>query len=332
MADRLSRDDWSEYWRKATITTFAREFNENYDYEFRLFWDAQFQRLGDGAHVLDVATGNGAIALLVAEFAEWAGKSFRITATDYADIRPPDDLAGVESVRKHLPQIDFHGGTPMEATGLADASADLITSQYGFEYGDRDGALTEFARVLKSGGRAAMVLHHDQSLVVRQARDAVEQTKLILQREKLDERAERLIRAMGDPRTPEDFQRLKVNAKSEAARKKLNAAVERINSEADSFLDPDGFISTFIGALMEVFVTHRTASQADKLAYVRRLRADTDSFRVRMADLMSAALTESDFDALVDALEAGPFTVVEKDTIQYKGRDLMGWTLVAERS
>ena len=235
----------------------------------------------------------------------------------------------MDSVQKYLPAVEFVGDTPMEATGLEDGSVDLITSQYGFEYGDRDAAIAELGRVLTQGGRLAMILHHDQSLVVRQARDSVEQTKLCLQREELDKRAERLVRAMGDPKTPEDWKNLKLNPKSEVARKKLNRAVERVNEQAEGFLDPDGFISTFIGSLMEVFLKHRAATQAEKLAYIQNLRTDTDAFRVRMSDLMSAALTQSEFDDLAVALEEGPFVIVERDTLQYKGRDLMGWTLVA---
>ena len=63
---RLDRDEWSRFWERGTVTTFEGHFGDNYDAEIRDFWWTEFARLADGAVIVDLATGNGALALLAA--------------------------------------------------------------------------------------------------------------------------------------------------------------------------------------------------------------------------------------------------------------------------
>ena len=47
----------------------------------------------------------------------------------------------------------------MEALPVGDLSQDVVTSQFGFEYGDAGAILGEIARVLKPRGQAALMTH-----------------------------------------------------------------------------------------------------------------------------------------------------------------------------
>lgn len=61
------------------------------------------------------------------------------------------------------PPIEYVHDASIEALGFADASFDLITSQFAFEYAPRDRALNEVRRVLRPSGRVLMIMHADDS-------------------------------------------------------------------------------------------------------------------------------------------------------------------------
>jgi ubiquinone/menaquinone biosynthesis C-methylase UbiE len=325
---RLTSEQWSQYWRRDSITTFARQFNTNYDSEFRQFWDAQFSRLGDGARVVDLATGNGAIALLAQQYALEHGKAFSVCGLDYATIEPATVLGGHADLTPLLGQIEFLSGVRIESTGLDGSSVDLLTSQYGFEYAKRDAAVAEAARLLKPGGRLALIVHHNESRVVELARDGLAQVQFCLQKEELDKRVTALVKIIGAATTPAERRGLKDNPKAERMRQKLNASVARINQRAARYQDPEGFIGVMVPNFMNVFAIYKEAPLTAKLKYLRQVRNEFDGFRVRMADLASAALSSREFDALVAALETAGFTVAQRGLMLYKN-DLMGWTLEA---
>jgi SAM-dependent methyltransferase len=325
---RLSADQWSLYWRSDSVTTFARQFNSNYDGEFAAFWERQFARLPSRACVVDLATGNGAIALLARGYSDRRDKEFDVLGIDYADIDPKATLAGRADLKPILERIDFRGGLRLEATGLEDGSVDLLTSQYGFEYADREPAIAEALRVLKPGGRIALILHHCESAVITLARDGLAQVQLCLQQEKIDERVVALLEVVGNARTAQERQALKGNPKAERLREQLNEALGRIVDRARHYRDPEGFIGVMLPNLMKVFGAYKDASLAQKLSYVAGVRAAFDAFRERMADLANASLAPVDFEALLTAFTTAGCVVEERGVLHYSG-DLMGWTLEA---
>ena len=84
-ANRLTKDQWSQYWRRDSITTFSRRFNANYDLDFSDFWADCFAPLTDGARIVDLGTGNGAIPLLALQYAQVHGRHFDVAGLDFAE-------------------------------------------------------------------------------------------------------------------------------------------------------------------------------------------------------------------------------------------------------
>lgn len=327
---RLTSEQWSRYWRSDSVTTFARQFNANYDGEFADFWFARFAKVPDRGSIVDLATGNGAIALLAAQFARDRAKRFSIAGIDYAEIDPAGALARHAELAPLLGDVEFRSGVRIEATGLTDGSVDLLTSQYGFEYAERDAAIEEALRVLAPGGRIALILHHDESRVVELARDGLAQVQFCLQKEELDKRVVALVKVVGDARDAAARQALKNNPKAERLRQKLNASLARITERAKQYQDPEGFIGVMVPRFTKVFGEYKDASMAQKLQFLRETRGAFDAFRERMADLGSAALSPQAFDALVAQLERAGFEIETRGPMRYRG-DLMGWALEARK-
>lgn len=144
--------DWTPYWRRPTLTSFGDIFPNNYDGSILEFW--QRQLTGQLQHVVDVACGNGALTWIANSILNRDGNRTRVTGVDFADIDP---FAALKRKPGRYPQVRFIGNTPAEQLPFADASVDLLISQYGIEYSDLSRSVPEAARVLVPG--ASPVLH-----------------------------------------------------------------------------------------------------------------------------------------------------------------------------
>lgn len=163
-----STDAWSAFWQHGHVTTFGAAFANNYQGTIRQVWQQVFSETPPGAHILDIAAGNGAIARLAAEISVGQNKDFTIFASDIADIAPVfEEGDAAQAVIHFLPN------TPCDKQPLADAQCRLICSQFGFEYSDVFASLGEIQRLLKPGGEFHCISHHPQSDLLRQARDDI---------------------------------------------------------------------------------------------------------------------------------------------------------------
>jgi len=108
-----------------------------------LRWLATELRLGPGRTVVDLAAGTGKLTRLLAT----AG------ATVIA-VEPVDEMR--DALRRITPEAEARAGTA-ERTGLPDSSADAVAVAQAFHWFDAPAALAEIHRVLKSGGKLAVI-------------------------------------------------------------------------------------------------------------------------------------------------------------------------------
>ena len=326
---KLSDSEWLQFWRHGSVTTFERSGNPNYDGEIREFWERQFATLKPGARVVDLATGNGAVALLAAEYSSTHGLELAIEALDKAAIEPQKHTGDAEAARQWLGQVRFHGGAPNESTGLESSSVDLVTSQYGFEYGDPAASSREAMRILKPGGRITLITHHANSVVVREAREGLEQHRLCLHQERLLEKAGQVLEAMSIVGSAFERRLLRQNSKAERLRRRLNASVERVQQQAGRFSDPGGGIGFILQGLGSVFAPELEASR--RLETLRRLRESCNAYRRRMEDLLAATPSDGQFDRLLGSLRSAGIVIEGWFPLVYRGEALMGWAVAGNR-
>ncbi|MGD0676425.1 MAG: class I SAM-dependent methyltransferase [Polyangiaceae bacterium] len=150
-------------------------------------------RLGPGRRAADVGSGTGIFT-----------RALLATGTDVVGVEPNDAMrrAAEASLSGH-PQFESSSGCA-EATGLADASVDLIVAAQAFHWFEPLRARAEFMRILKPGGYVALVWNQRSDTPFNRAYEAMLERfapDYGLVREK-DRAAESKIRAFFAPSLP----------------------------------------------------------------------------------------------------------------------------------
>lgn len=228
---------WDRYWSYGNIHSFSQVAGGNYEGVVAEFWKSRFERLADGSHVLDIATGNGAVALFALEVAESVSKRYRISGTDLADIDPAARVTD-SSVADKLGRIEFHGRTPAEDLPFEDASIDLVCSQFGLEYSDLSKSVGEIARVLRPGGRLAVIAHHHESTLLAATRRELDELQFVMDEVKLYLRAKNLLRAMAGSSGAQKSGGKSASSKLERKRRSLEEAMEQVQQAAGRSENP----------------------------------------------------------------------------------------------
>jgi len=157
---------WSDYWESGALTSLPEDFAANYDGEIATFWQEQFRVLPPKPRLLDVCTGNGAVALLAAQ----ARPDAMISALDAAVVSPQRAVSAHPALANLVTRIEFLPGVPLEEAELPSASYNLICSQYGLEYSDWSQSAAVVNRLLAPGGRLAIVAHSPDSSMIETMR------------------------------------------------------------------------------------------------------------------------------------------------------------------
>ncbi len=155
----MQLEQWSHYWNTGSLTSLPHDFSENYDGNIKSHWFECLERLPDNAMVLDVCTGNGAVAVLVKQFSNENNLNFQVHATDGASINVEKLSQRYPKLASVFKSISFHSGKIFEEVALESNSFDLLTSQYGLEYTDWNASAVNANRLLKRGGQLCLICH-----------------------------------------------------------------------------------------------------------------------------------------------------------------------------
>ena len=175
----MDTDHWASYYRSGALVSCPTNPEPYYTMEVREAWAQFFSGLDDGDRILDLGTGNGPVALIASETARENARHYEIDGVDLADINPHQHVPGGANL---LAGIRFHGGVNIESLPFSGQKFDAISGQYIVEYTDKGKTIAECARVLTPGGRCQFILHHDDSIIVRNALESLRQAELISKR------------------------------------------------------------------------------------------------------------------------------------------------------
>ena len=174
---------WKTFWRNeqasAAPSVVSNQWNPLTRAQFDA-WSTFAKRLTPKSTVIDIATGAGKVPAML----HTVRPDLRITGIDIAERLPTLS----ENVR-------LVGGVSMDDLPFDDGNFDVAISQFGFEYGDTQAAAAEIVRVLKPGGRIALMVHRGDGPILAQNRHRREQLRWVNDENELFARVHALLPA-----------------------------------------------------------------------------------------------------------------------------------------
>ncbi|MGL5047839.1 MAG: class I SAM-dependent methyltransferase [Shewanella sp.] len=188
-------EQWTQYWQHTSaLNSFAEgQSAMGYYGELRDFWHQQLQYLSPNANLLDIGTGNGALALLCYQYGAAKSYQWDLHAIDAADIKPQHNTYDDAAISDALSQIKFLGNTFTEDLPYEHQSFDLVCSQFALEYANLTLALPECLRVLKDNGNLVAMMHHQDSAIVADSRMGLAVLNLFLEQSNVFVQIKRLL-------------------------------------------------------------------------------------------------------------------------------------------
>ena len=292
---------WHRYWQCDRIAScFDGAGATNYDDSVAAGWRDFFAKLPKGTRIIDLCTGNGAVALMAAAAGREQDKHFSITAVDQADIDPP---SYVTRNREEMAAVHFVGRTEVESLPFPDQSFDVAISQYGIEYSDLDRAIAEIARVLGPGGQARFVVHASDGIVAANAQTVIAEADLLLGEIDLIGASRRCFEAVAAVERGNDSDAARQNAKS--AFEAFRTALQLTGAQVPKAADPMMFHNSG-GVMLDAFQARRRVGYDAVFEKVDTVEGEILAHRGRLQALVDSALDEAGVEALCTKLrEAG---------------------------
>ncbi|MCU7555085.1 class I SAM-dependent methyltransferase [Alteromonas sp. ASW11-19] len=161
---------WAQFWQQGNASgCIQSQGHHAYGRPYEEYWQAYFARLSSDCTLLDVCTGNGAIAALATKFSRDNHCSFEVHGFDQVPVN-----AEVIKNSPLLQQVHFASNGTLENLPYARHCFHSIICQFGVEYTHLLHSLKEIGRVLRVGGNAAFVVHRENGKTTLAARQGLQ--------------------------------------------------------------------------------------------------------------------------------------------------------------
>ncbi len=313
------QDFWSEYWAAGPLTSMVDGFESNYQGELRERWLEFFSAFPAHSRLLDIGTGNGAIAMIAAEFSRSEGLDFELHGSDRAVIDPQQSLKNKAGL---VDSITFHSQAAAENLPFADQYFAGVSGQYAFEYTEHEKALAELWRVLKPGGRACFVMHDHNSEVLRRGREQLRQIGLIEELEFYDS-VDALIEQIN---LINEGQAAAGNEAAEKYRHQVNKVAAILSAEAAASFSPESlrFAMGFGSRALEILGSQGVSAARDQTAKGRKELAGA---RLRYEDLARAAGPQGQSESILAIARTQGFIDLVLEPVNHDRTVLIGQRL-----
>jgi SAM-dependent methyltransferase len=318
--DRSRRDAWSRYWARGVPHSCIGTYGDRYGGAIAEFWKGVFGEIPDGARVLDIATGNGALPRLLLDHCRQPGVT--CDAIDIATVHLPWLASAAPAERS---RVRLHGGVDAGALPFPDRHFDLVVSQYGLEYTDLDRSVPELLRVLSPRGGIAMVLHHAQGRPATLGALEIGHIRWLTAEGGWFDAAAAMIEPMARASTFGGRASLHGDARANAARQRFNAVQNELAARGEG-QDGADVLFEMREAAMPIFAMAGREGVAAAAKALAAMREELLAAAVRLDDLCAHALGVAPVEDLAGSLGTGLAQTVAVGELR-EGAYLMGWSL-----
>ena len=308
---------WSSYWSEGNVTSLPNLFAENYGGDVLRFWNESFATLRDDSRLLDICTGNGAIALLARDYADHRKIRCKIHAVDVAEIQPISHERGAPTSNA----VQFHSGVAVETTHCRSGFFDLIVGQFALEYCNTEAAVQELSRIAKESGTLVLMMHHADSLTAQRTREFIDIAEDFLKEPTVFYRLRKY--------AEQSFRHRSANARQVA--QKRQQLIESLNeaNRLSSRFPNNRFLSVTLDNLKHLADRVHNDPKM-RMEEIREFERIVTHHLVRMRDQRDASLDSDMINNIRELLIRNGFSSVHYEPY-FLGRDLFAWTLKASR-
>lgn len=311
---------WSEYWEQGHLTSFGTDFSGNYAGTLKYIWLPIFKELRPNFEVLDIATGNGALPLLLKNYLDESNINGRVRGVDIAKIQP------IKFDADSSIEIELIGEVNCESLPFSDP-VDLVTSQFGIEYSNLSASLITVANILKTGGRLSLVCHHHNSMIIIRNK----QVLLLIQSvtaKKLIEKLYSLADSMGQVTTKVDIHRIKNDQACEALRNDINQSIGELHASNETAL-MDSEILNYVTTFFKQGLYWPVDKKKDYLKFVQKQLSD---LALRLEELVRAAIDENKLTSMRRILLNEGVEFVSATTLTSTDAQLLAWHFIFQKT
>jgi SAM-dependent methyltransferase len=270
------------------LHSFPTSFRQNYEGVIAEFWRQVACSIPSGGRVLDLASGNGSVPLLLLPY---LAEDAHVDAVDAARIAAEEHPSNTDS------RIRFHSGVWMEQLPFQDASFDCVCSQFGIEYAEQAAAWDEVFRVLAEHGQVACVIHHRASAFYAVAQSESRHLQWLLATDGVLAAACEVAGWLELMRNGQQVGGV-ARVQADASRSRFNAIQEVLESRIREGSTPDVLIE--VRAQIGAILANAPKPRETMMAYRELL----DQSFVRCRELVACALDVQQIDELASSLRS----------------------------
>lgn len=307
MSDKHA-DDWGNYWQGRAATEAGAALvgvGVETDEDINAFWSTQLGVLPKTAKLLDLACGAGTV---IRQGLELGLKN--VTGVDISG-------DAIKTLKAAYPEAEGVVASA-DATGLPDASFDVVVSQFGFEYADPIKAAIEASRLLASGGRFTALAHAQNSAIEAEVVQHGTNARDILESGFIDTARSLFIVVM---KNGDDAAFAKASQEFSAPQQIVLELAKRTS----------GLAAHLYEGTQTLYTRRRAYALEDITGWLSGMEAEIKAYVGRMDSMRKAALSANQAEAVLSALQGqGLKPAPLKPFVSARG-DTIGWALSAQK-
>ncbi len=318
----MIHEHWSSYWQTGVTGSFGSQEPEWYTIIVKPYWKKLFDELPQNTGILDIATGNGAVAFIASETDTRENKNFTIVATDKSRQTLPDDDK-ISNGSRGQNSIRFLFDTPIEKLEFPDQTFDIITSQFGIEYSDTNKALTTLSKCLSPQADLVFIVHHKDSVISHQSRDELKQYRIIMDQYPLFQKLKSLLKSMGDIKSRKDIDILKTNKKAIQDREAFNRLISKLTTKYPQSI----VIADLLNAIKPLFKDMMMMPVKQKLNFLDSIKLQRQQARQRLLDMVEAAFDDKKLQSFIKEAEKKGFECLTAEKLEDGSNHILAWEI-----
>ncbi len=286
------------------------------------FWREELD--GEFNHIVDLATGNGAVIWIAHEIQRTRTNPAKLTGVDLADIDP---LSVLNRSPNEYPTVSFIGNTSVDSLPFADRSIDVVVSQYGIEYSDLESTIAETARVLTLSGKMCFIVHDQESVIVKGVRNKLVHCREMIEDRMFHDLTQKLIEILD---RCESALQLQGSADFQALGNQINKKMLQLRPRLEQYPKSsplNAYIHSWNDSVNPLTNMAKSERTQKAQAALEELIARTEN----LSEIKAAALTAADREALAGNIEQHGFKIARFETLEFTDGRNWGTKLVAHR-